>query len=207
MGEGQDVQYGVGRSADGVQHADHVLQGGGGQDVAGPEALLDHADDPTPGLLGKPEALGRHGGGRPGTRQRQADRLRQTLHGIGGSEQGAGAGGGTDGFLQLREGIVGEPRVSHTAGPGLGVQIGDDHILSLVPSCQHRPTRDQDGGTVEPGRRQEMAGDVLVAATDQDQAVETMDFGAGFHIGGDDIAGRSVVAHASVSHVHGAPNS
>jgi len=145
-------------------------------------------------------AVGAGGGGRAG--EGQANGLRETLHGVCCTQQGAGAGGGADGFLQLREGIVGEARASYTAGPGLGVQIGDDHVLALVPSRQHRPARDQDGGTVEPGRRQEMAGDVLVATADEDKSVEAVDLGAGLHVRRDDIPGRRVVAHPAVPHVH-----
>ena len=99
-------------------------------------------------------------------------------------------------------GLGSKTRLPDAAGPGLGVQVGDDGVFALEPPGQHRAARNEDGGKIQPRRRQEVPGHVLVAATDQRQPVEGMKLRACLHLGGDDVSRRGVVAHPGAAHVH-----
>ena len=122
-GDGQQVQHGVGRAAEGHDHGDRVLERLLGHDVAGGDAPAQQLDDGLAGAAGEPVAapVGGRRGGAAG--QRHADRLGDAGHRVGGVHPAAGALAGADGPL---DGV--DVRAAHpTCGAGAdGLERVDD---------------------------------------------------------------------------------
>ncbi len=96
VGDRQQMQHRIGRAAERHHHRDRVLERLLGEDVAGGDAAAQQFDDGLPAAPGEPVAPavgGRRGGA---ARQRHADRLGGTGHGVGGVHAAARALAGAD---------------------------------------------------------------------------------------------------------------
>ena len=107
MRDGRQMQRRIGRAAGGRDHRRRILQRLAGDDVARADVARDQFHDLLAG--GRAEAVanlvGRRRAGR--IRQRQADRLGDARHGVGGELGAAGAGRRTGDALELVE--IGSP--------------------------------------------------------------------------------------------------
>ena len=150
VGDGGQVEHGVGGAAQGHVHRLGVVEGGGGHDVPGLDVPLDQLHDLHARVLGQPQAGRPHGGDGAVAPQAHADGLGEAVHGVGGVHAGAGAAGGAGvvlivlhaGLVQLAR-LVGAHRLEHVAQAGAAAV--------LQPAGQHGAAGDEDRGNVYPG--------------------------------------------------------
>ena len=136
------------------------------------------------GALGEGVAAAVRGGGGGGTGQGHAEGLTDGGHGVGGVHAAAGTLARADGFFD-----AGQVLHAHLAGGagahGLeGVDQGDflfGAVLELDPAGHDRAGIEEDAGQVQAGRRHQHAGEGLVAAGQQDGAVDPLGLHDGFH--------------------------
>ena len=163
------VQSTVGRAARGRDHAGRVLQALQGDDVARADAVREQIHDRLAGLLGPLVArlVGCRRASRAG--QREADRLGDAGHGVGGELAAAGASRGAGDLLQL-----GELGVAHVADRVLadGLEhVLHGHVAALPSAGQDRAAIHEHRGYVEADHGHHQPGQRLVAAGEADQRV------------------------------------
>ena len=144
-------------------------------------------------------AVGVGGDDRAVAGQRQAERLGQAVHGIGGEHAGAGAAGRAGGALHRLHFCVG---IAGIGGRDHRVDEVDlfDLALDLDLAGLHRAAGDEDDGDVEAQRRHQHAGRDLVAVGDADQRVGAMGVDHVFDAVGDQLARGQGIEHAVVAH-------
>ena len=122
VGDGRQVQAAVGRAAGAGDDAGGVLEALAGHDVAGADVLLEeaHHRDAAGGRVLVAALVGRRRAG--GVEQREADRLGDAGHGVGGELAAAGAGRGAGDALEDVERGVAERA-------GLVLAHGLEHVL------------------------------------------------------------------------------
>ena len=133
--------------------------------------------------------------------QRQADRLGQAVHRVGGEHAGAGAAGRAGGALDGAELLVGDRVVG-----------GGDHRVDQVQlrvhdavdrdglAGLHRAAGDEHGRDVQAQRGQQHARRDLVAVGDADQRVRAVRVDHVLHRVGDQLPAGQRVEHAAVAH-------
>ena len=206
IGGGEQVQHGVGRAAHGDVEAHRVLERLEAGDRPRQHAVvvllviaLGEIDDQMAGLDEQLLAVGVGGHDRAVARQRQAERLGQAVHRIGGEHARARAAGRTGRALERLDLFVADLVVG-----------GGDHRVDQIDAVRlaleddlarfHRPARDEHGGDVEPQRRHQHAGGDLVAIGDAHHRVGAMGVDHVFDAVGDDFAARQRIEHAVVAH-------
>ena len=210
---GKQVQDSVGRTAHGDVERHGVFERLEGGDPARQRAFVAllvpaprEIDDEVAGLDEQAPPVGVSGHHRAVPRQRQAERLGEAVHRIGGEHARAGAAGRTGRTLEHRD--VG---VGHFA-----VRRGD-HRVDEVDAARsrreldlarfHRSAGNEHRGDVEAHRRHQHARRDLVAVRDAHQRIGAMGVGHIFDAVGDELARRQRVEHAVVAHgdavVHG----
>ena len=198
VGDGEEVEDGVGGAAHGEDDHDGVLEGFLCHDVAGLDAALQHAVDGGGGLVGDALVLGVDGGhgGRAG--DGHAHGLDGGGHGVGGEHAGAGALAGAGDALHGEELVLRQVAL----GPGAdGLKhVLDVDVLAQVVAGQDSAAVDEDGGDVQAGHRHEGAGHVLVAGGDGDEAVHALAEADGLDGVGDDLAADQGRLHALCAH-------
>ena len=140
--------------------------------------------------------IGRRRAGRAG--QREADRLADHRHGVGGELSAARAGRRTRHAFQLVQ-----LRVRHLAGGVLADRlehIHHRHVAVLEPSGQDRAAIHEHAGHVQPHHRHHHARQRLVAAGEPDQRVVAMPAHGEFHRVRDQVARHQRGLHALVAH-------
>ena len=107
VGDRRQMQPAIGRTAGGGDHGRGVLDRLAGDDVARANVAAQQFHDRlTRGLgIGVARVVGRRGAGRAG--QREADRLGDAGHRVGGEEAAARAGRGAGGAFELVQLLVG----------------------------------------------------------------------------------------------------
>ena len=199
VGDGGEVEHGVGGAAQGHVHGLGVVEGGFRHDVPGTDVFLHQFHDLHAGVLGQPQPGGPDGGNGAVAPEGHADGLRQAVHGVGGVHAGAGAAGGTGVVL-----IVLHPRFVQLSG--VVAAHGLKHVAQasappvVQPACQHGAAGDKNGGNVQPGCGHEEAGYVFVAVGNHDQSVKLMGDGHGLGGVGDEVPGDEGVFHAHMAH-------
>ena len=160
----QQVQHGVGRAAHGDVERHRVLERLERADIARQHALVvllvvaaGEIDDQMARLDEEALAVGMGGERRAIAGQREAERLGQAVHRIGGEHARAGAAGRASRALDHID-----------FGIGILVVGGRDHRVDEVDLLQHtlgdelaglhRPARDEDGRDVQAHRRHQHAG-------------------------------------------------
>ena len=206
VGDGEDVQDGVGGASHGHVQAHGVLEGGLRGDGARQDRVVlvvvvgaAHVDDARAGLGEELLAfdLGGQGGAVAG--QGQADGLVEAVHGVRGEHAGAGAAGGARVGFDAGELVVAD-----------GVVNGHDHGVDEVEAVFddaldggtgfHGAAGDEDGGDVQAHGGQEHAGGDLVAVGDAHEGVGAVRVDHGFDAVGDEVAAGQGVEHAVVAH-------
>ena len=206
MGGGQDVQHGVGRAAHGDVERHGVLEGALRGDAArqcGVVVLfviaLGEIDDQMAGLDEQPLAVGMRRQRRAVAGQRQAERLGQAIHRIGGEHARAGAAGRAGRALDDLDVLVGNLVVggrNHGVDQIERLRLAGEHHLAGF----HRPAGDEDGRDVEAQRRHQHAGRDLVAIGDADHGVGAVGVDHVFDRVGDQFARRQRIEHAVMAH-------
>ena len=179
MGDGRQVEAGVGGSPHGHVHGNGVLEGFGGHDVPGPDVLFQHFHHLFPGLFGQGDP-GTLVGGRDGAvaRQAHAQHFRQGVHGVGGKEPGTGAAARAGAVFDGGQFLFADLPGFKPAG---GFEHGADaDVLSLVPAREHGAPADHHRRDVQPGSGHEHPGDDFVAVGDQHQGIKGMAVGHRF---------------------------
>ena len=206
VGGGEQMQHGVGRAAHGDVEAHRVLERLEAGDRARQHALvvllviaLGEIDDQMAGLDEQLLAIGVGGDDCAVAGQRQAERLGQAIHRIGGEHARARAAGRTGRALEHLDLFIadlvvggGDHRVDQVDTRRLALE----HDLSRL----HRPAGDEHGGDVEAQRRHQHARRDLVAIGDADHRVGAMGVDHVFDAVGDHFAARQRIEHAVVAH-------
>ena len=199
MGDGRQMEHGVGGAAQGHVDGLGVVESGGGHDVPGPDVLFHQLHDLHASVLGQAETGGVNGGDGAVAGQGHADGLGKAVHGVCGVHAGAGAAGGAGvvlvflhAFLVQLAGVIGAHGLEHVA------QAGAAAVVQVAG--QHGAAGDEDGGHVHPGCCHQQTGDVLVAVGDHHQAVKLVGQGHGLGGVGDQIPGHQGVLHSRVAH-------
>ena len=203
---GEQMQDGVGRSAHRDVERHRVLERLEGGDPARQRAFVAllvpaprQIDDEVPGLdeQAPPVGVGRHHRAIAG--QRQAQRLGEAVHRIGGEHARAGAAGRAGRTLEHRDFGVGEfgiRRRDHRVDEVDAARAGRELDLARL----HRSAGDEHRRDVEPHRRHQHAGRDLVAIRDAHHRVGAMGVGHIFDAVGDEFARRQRIEHAVVAH-------
>ena len=199
VGDGGQVEHGVGGAAQGHVHRLRVVEGGGGHDIPGTDVLLDQLHDLHARVLGQAQAGGVDGGDGSVAPQGHSDGLGQAVHGVGGVHAGAAAAGGA-GVLRvvLHPVLVQLARVIGAHGLEHVAQAGAAAVGQMAG--QHGAAGAEDGRDIQAGRGHKQAGHVLVAVGDHHQAVELMGHDHGLGGVGDQVPGDQGVLHAHMTH-------
>ena len=194
VGDGRQVQAGVGRAADGHIHGDGVLERLLGHDVARQEVLRVQVHNQVPGLPGQGDARAVRGRGQRPVGHGHAQRLGQHVHTVGRAHQRAGAGAGVGRQLERRQFLVAHLAPLHRA---LGLdQVGVADPPPLKAARLHRPAADQDGRDVEPRGGHQHARRDLVAVGEQHHGVKGVGRDHQLDRVGDQLAADHRHAHA-----------
>ena len=189
LGDGRQVQQGVGGAGDGRVDDDGVLKGLPGDDLVGGQALPGQLDGLFSGLIGRFPQLLAGGGHQGAARQHQPQGLRHNLHGGRRAHEGARAAGGAGVLL-----VVGELLLGDFLPLEHGAVLADLFQGQQVRTRVHHAAADHDGGDVHPADPHEVGGHALVAAGDEDSAVKgggvRVDF---YHVGNHVPGGQRVV--------------
>ncbi len=198
-GDRQRVEDGVRRAPHRHVEGEGVVDRLAGDDLSGGQVGGDQVDDARGSGLRDLVALRGPGERGPVERERQAERLHEAVHRVGGEEPRAGAAGGARVLLQL-----GEPRLADRPGPvgADALEDGDevDRLPGAVAAGRHRAARDEDGRDVEADGRHQHPGGDLVAVGDADHPVEAVGREHRLHAVGDQLAGREGELHPLVPH-------
>ncbi len=198
MGDGRQMQAGIGRATRCRNHRRGILQRLAGDDVARPDVARHqfhhllasgHAEPVT-------DLVGRRRAGR--IRQRQSDRLGDHGHRVGGELAPAGAGGGTGDLLERLQVLV--RHLADRMKADRLEDIDDGDIPALEGAGQDRPAIDEDRGNVQPAHRHHHARQRLVAAGHADQRVVAVAAHGELDRVGDHLARRQRRLHPLVAH-------
>ena len=179
MGDGRQMEAGIGGAPHGHIHGNGVPEGLGGHDVLGADILGQHFHHLFPGFLGQGDPgslVGRRDG--PVARQSHAQHFRQGIHGVGSEEAGTGTAARAGTVFDLRQFLFADASGFETAGSF--EYRADADVFSLVAAGEHGPAAHNYRRDVQPGRRHQHPGDDLVAVGDQHQGVESMAVGHSF---------------------------
>ena len=132
-------------------------------------------------------------------RKRQSERLRQTVHGVGGEHARTGPAGRAGGALDPRDLFI---RARRIGGGHHRIDEIDLSAFAVVIGFAglHRPAGDEDRRDVQTHRRHQHAGCDLVAVGDADQRVGAMRVHHVFDGIGNDFAAREAIEHAAMAH-------
>ena len=178
---------GIGRAADRGVDADGVLEVLAGQDLRHDEVLADHVDDAPAGELRQHHAAGVDGRNRGVAGHAHAEALDHRRHGRGGAHGHAMAGRAAHARLGVEE--IGE---RHLAGLDVLAEAPDvgagADLLAAKLAVQHRAAGDGDGRQVAARRAHEEGRRGLVAADEEDDAVDRVAADRFLDVHADEIA-------------------
>ena len=200
MGDGQEMQHGIGRAAGRHDHGDGVFNRLFGHDVARLDVLAYRFDQHLGRLFrGVGLFVVRIGHGRR-VGQGDAQRLEGGRHGVGRVHAAAAASAGNRAALDLQQVLV-----AHAAGRVFthGLEDADDvQVLALVVARKNGAAVHIDGRHIGAQHAHQATGHVLVAAADHQHAVHPLALHAGLDAVGDHFPGDQRVLHALGAHGH-----
>ena len=172
-GHRRDVDDGVGRSANGQQHAQGILEGRRRHDLVRRQALLGQRHGARPAHLRMAQLFRRHRRHGGTARQGHAQGLAHTGHSAGRTHHHAGArrraqlGIGLPQFFFFHLlGPIGGPEA---AAVGTGAQP-----VAAMAAGHHRPGQQKDGRHIGAGRAHQQRRHRLVAAADQHDGIHRL---------------------------------
>ena len=198
--DGGQVQHGVGGAAQRHIQTERVAERGFGHDLVRRQAFFNQLDDAHAGLFRQTDARRVHGGNRAVARQRHADDLGDTVHGVGGEHAGTAAAAGTrGGFDRVELSVVHLARLICADRLKHGVQI---HVAAAAGHAagHHRAAGNDHRGQIQAARRHQHAGNDLVAVRDEHHAVKAVGHGHRLAAVRNQFAGREGILHANVAH-------
>ena len=201
-GDGGQVQNRVGGAAESHVALHGVVDGRRGDDVSDGDALFEKLHHLHAGMLGQAQALGVDGRDGAVAGKRDAERLAQAVHGVGGEHARAAAAGGAGGVLEVLELFLGHSAGAHlTCAVEQRVQVGGGAVGAAgLMSGKHRAAGDEHRRDVHAQGTQDHAGDDLVAVRDADRAVEGVTLHGALEAVGDGLARHQRIMHAVVIH-------
>ena len=201
VGDGGQVQHGVGGAADGHGHLDGVADGLLGEDLTGGDALLAQLYNGTAGLEGVAQTAGVSSGDQSATGQGHAQCLGHAAHGVGGAKEGTGAAAGTGGVLQRVVLALGDlTGLQHTQGLGDGGQVGLTAVE--LDAAQHGTAHADNAGDIQTSRRHQHGRHDLIAGGQQHQTVQPVGLCHDLHGVADDLTGGQNVVHTLMALCH-----
>ncbi len=198
VGNGEQMEDGVGRAAGGGDAGDGVFNGVAGQDLGGAEVTAEEFHHDLPGGKGKLVFFFNHRRGTVEAHRADAEELHDGGHGIGGELPAARARARTGrvfNLLELRLGDLAAP----VCADGLE-HILNREVAALGMAGGDRAAVEREAGDVQPGKRHDHAGVGLVAPGDADQRVEMVAARDEFNRVGDDFAADERGLHPLRAH-------
>ena len=199
VGDGDQVEDGVGGTAENVDDDHGVLEGLAGKDIGGADILTEEVLDGLTDAQALVLLLGRLGGEGGGTGKGHAEGLDGSGHGVGSVHTTAGA--------TTRAGVADDIEallLVDLAGDVLAVSLeGGDNVdvLALhVAAGLDGTTVDHDGGAVDTAHGDEDTGHVLVAAGEGDVGVVPLAVHDGLDGVGNNLTRLQAVAHTGGTH-------
>src|SRR5690606_7612952 len=172
VGDGQEMQRGIGGAARGHDDRHRVFDGFAGDDVARPHAAPHGIDQHAGGLGGRGDffvVFVSHGAG---IRQAHAHGFEGRTHGVGGVHAAARTRAGNGAFFDLTEIFAVHAPHGELAD---GFEHGHDReILPFIAARLDGAAIHVDAWHVHAGQRDHAAGHVLVAAADDHDAVHPL---------------------------------
>ena len=195
-----EMQHGVGGTAERDDERDGILEGLLRHDVAGRDAALNHVHDGSTGVEAVHELLIGHGSLSAGIWQRHAEGFDGAGHGVGGIHAAAGAFTGDGVLFDVDEFLVGDLAVGVLAH---GFEDGDDVGIALVQTDATRQDGaaiDEDAGAVHAAHGHDATRHVFVTTTDGDEAIHA--FASDHRLDGvrDDFARHEGILHPLGAH-------
>ena len=194
VGDREQVQHRVGRTAERHHDRDRVLERLLGHDLAGPEVELEQVHHRPARLVREVVAAAVDRRRRRAPGQRHADRLAHRRHRVRGEHARARTFGRARAPLDLTELVLGD-RAGRARADGLE-HAHDVERLVLVVAGQDRAAVEEHRRQVDPGRGHQHAGQALVAARERDERVEALGVHHALDRVGDDLARHERAAHA-----------
>ncbi len=198
--DGEQMQHGVGGTAQRDDHGDGVLEGFFGEDIQRTDALAQHVHDARAGATAVVELGGGNGVLRGTVGQAHAERFDGAGHGVGGVHAAAGAGAGNGALFDLLKFLIGNFVVRVRAD---GFEHRDDVELARVAgdaAGQNGAAVDEHGRAIHARDGDERAGHVFIATADGHITVHARATDDGFDGISDDFAGHERIFHAFAAH-------
>ena len=198
IGNGQQVEDGVGGAAQSHIAGQCVADGALVDDLAGRDALFDHLHNGHAGVLCQLQALGVDGRDGAVAGQRNADGLAQAVHAVGSvhTRAGAAAGAAVAGavfqlFVVDEACFIGTHRLEH---------LGEADLLAAVGTGQHGAAGADHRRHIHADGCHDHAGHDLITVGHQHKAVQLVGHGHGLHAVADELAGSQRIFHAHMAH-------
>ena len=150
--DGGQVDDGVGGAADGLQHAQGVVEGRVVHDARGSQAAVREGHGLDAAALSVALAFRVHGGDGCAARQHHAQGLAEAGHGAGGAHHAAGAGGGRQLLLDVVDGRALQLTAAVSGPEAAAIGAGAD-AFALVAAGEHGAGGEHDGGAGSRWRR------------------------------------------------------
>ena len=200
MGNGRQMQNGVGGAADGHICAHGVLNGFLRNNIRGLNVLFQQIHYPLTGLFRQAQTSAHYSRNGTGAGQGHADGLRQAVHGIGGIHTGAAAAGGAGGIGTALQNLV--AHFAHCIGA---------HILKLLGQAdtpagdgalagQHGAAADEDTGQVQSAGSQQHTGHDLVTIRDKHNGIQRVRGEHHLNAVSNQLTGAQRILHTLVIH-------
>ena len=186
-GQGQQMDHGVGRTADGAIGHHRIFERFAGEDIGRFEVVFHHIDDTAAGELRHNPATAVDGGDCRIARKRHAQCLGHRSHGGGSAHGVARARGPAHGLFGFEEILLahfaGLDRFAHL--PQRGARADS---LAPEPAIEHGAAGDNDRRNVGGGRAHQQRWGGLVATDQQDGAIDGLAAHHLFHRHGGEVA-------------------
>ena len=198
VGDGEQVEHGVGRAAECRGQGDRVLERLLRHDPTRREPEAEHLDDGLAGAAGISLAPAVDRRRRCRAEQAHPEALGDRAHRVGGEHPAAGTFAGARLAFDLEQlGLA--DRAGRTRTDGLE-DARDVEGDAVVLAGQDRAVVDEHAGQVESGRGHQHAGDRLVAAGEADEPVEAFGVDDGLDRVADHLTGHERRPHPLVAH-------
>ncbi len=198
MGDGREVQHGVGGAAKGHIDGQSVQERVLCHDVTRTDISPHKLHDLHAGFLGQTDPLGINSRNGAVAAKAHAKDLGQAVHAVCGVHAGAGAAGRTYLLLIFCNLLAGH-RACRKGADGLKHR-GETSLSSFYMACHHRAAADKDRRNIDAGCCHQQTRYILVAVRDHDQTVKLMRDRHALCGIRDQITGDQGILHADMAH-------
>ena len=198
VGDGHEVEDGVGGAASGSDGGNGVLDGLAGDDVARADVAIEQVHHEAAGFEGGVRFAAVHGGHDVGAGWADAQEVERGGHGVGGELAAAGAGAGAGGVFDFHQFVGGE--LAGGVGADAFEHLLDGDVLAAELAGRDAAAVEGQARDVQASEDHGAGGDGLVAADDDDEGVKGVADGGDFDGVGNDLAADQGGAHAFGAH-------